>query len=118
MIFGAQGVEPLDYKIIIAAFAIVVLAFKVVLDVLRWRRESGQAQPQMRTEKILESIYAIRETLDRENPLTGQRLIYLPRDMDAKLDMLREIRAQNGEILRLLDDVSNRLANWGGPTGG
>jgi hypothetical protein len=118
MIFGAQGVEPLDYKIIIAAFAIVVLAFKVVLDVLRWRRESGQRQPQATLEKLLEGVHAIRETLNREHPLTGQKLIYMPRDLEQRLEMLREIRAQNGEIMRLLDDVSNRLANWGGPTGG
>jgi hypothetical protein len=124
MIFAVQGAESLDYRIIVGAFAIVVLAFKVVLDVLKWRRESaGQPQESIQT-KILDGITAIRETMDRENPLTGQKLIYLPRDLDARLDKLhqcsealREIQRQNGEILKQLDDLSSRSGVHTNPGG-
>jgi hypothetical protein len=109
--------ESLDYKIVVAVLAIVLVALKIVLDVLKWRKESAQPQQEVNLQqKILDGIEKIHLILDRENLLTGQRLIYVPRDLESKLEMLREIRAQTGEILRQMEEISSRSGVWNGPS--
>jgi hypothetical protein len=117
MILAAQGVESMDYKIIVAAFAIVVLAFKVVLDVLKWRRERDtgpqfpiQADPCKTCSRQVDDLHAWHAP---EDVGSGRQSWKVPRDLVMQVDA---IDRRTKDMERDLADLCAKAGVWNTPT--